>query len=99
MIRRFNFKRYKLSQTNIDEETGEILEDQEPQPDDFKEDGFAHGKDVIDLGNVNDIHYLKPLSSLQRLVLHILFLTTSWPSSHSWLLNKLKQMNKELEIL
>jgi hypothetical protein len=63
MIRRFNFKRYKLSQTNIDEETGEILEDQEPQPDDFKEDGFAHGKDVIDLGNVNDIHYLRSIGS------------------------------------
>ena len=63
MIRRFNFKRYKLSQMNIDDETGEILEDQESQPEDFKEDGFAHGKDFIDLGDVNDIHYLRSIGS------------------------------------
>jgi hypothetical protein len=31
---------------NIDEETGEILDDQEPQPDNFQQEGFAHGKDV-----------------------------------------------------
>jgi hypothetical protein len=41
MIRGFNFKRYKLSQMNIDEETGEILDDQEPKPEDFHESGFA----------------------------------------------------------
>ncbi len=63
MIRGFNFKRYKLSQMNIDEETGEILEDQEPKPEDFHHEGFAHGKDVIDLGNVNDIHYLRSIGS------------------------------------
>ena len=63
MIRGFNFKRYKMSQMNIDEETGEILDDQEPKPEDFHESGFAHGKDVIDLGNVNDIHYLRSIGS------------------------------------
>jgi hypothetical protein len=63
MIRGFNFKRYKLSQMNIDEETGEILDDQEPKPEDFHHEGFAHGKDVIDLGNVNDIHYLRSIGS------------------------------------
>jgi hypothetical protein len=63
MIRGFNFKRYKLSQMNIDEETGEILEDQEPKPEDFHHEGFAHSKDVIDLGNVNDIHYLRSIGS------------------------------------
>jgi hypothetical protein len=63
MIRGFNFKRYKLSQMNIDEETGEILDEQEPKPEDFHHEGFAHSKDVIDLGNVNDIHYLRSIGS------------------------------------
>ena len=63
MIRKFNFNRYKLSQINIDEETGEILDDEESMPDDFQQEGFAHGKDVIDLGNTNDIHYLRSIGS------------------------------------
>ena len=63
MIRGFNFKRYKISQMQIDEETGEILDEQEPKPDDFHTTGFAHGKDVIDLGDVNDIHFLRSIGS------------------------------------
>lgn len=59
MNRGFNFKRYKISQMEIDEETGEILEDSEPKPENFETSGFIHGKDVIDLGNVNDIHFLR----------------------------------------
>lgn len=63
MIKGFNFKRYKISQMEIDEDTGEILEDEAPKPDDFHTTGFAHGKDTIDLGNVNDIHFLRSIGS------------------------------------
>lgn len=63
MNRGFNFKRYKISQMEIDEETGEILEDSEPKPENFETSGFIHGKDVIDLGNVNDIHFLRSIGS------------------------------------
>jgi hypothetical protein len=59
----FNFKRYKISQMVIDEDTGEIIENEEPKPENFETTGFAHGKDVIDLGNVNDIHFLRSIGS------------------------------------
>jgi len=63
MTRGFNLKRYKISQMQIDDETGEILDDAEPKPDDFHTSGFAHGKETIDLGDVNDIHFLRSIGS------------------------------------
>jgi hypothetical protein len=60
MEKRFNFRFFKLAQMNIDEETGEILDDSAPQ--DF-EQTFAHDKDVIDLGNPEDIAYLRSIGS------------------------------------
>lgn len=60
MEKRFNLKFFKLAQMNIDEETGEILDDAPPK--DF-EQTFAHDKDVIDLGNPEDIAYLRSIGS------------------------------------
>jgi hypothetical protein len=62
MNRFFNFKSYKLAQAlNIDEETGEIIED-EPKVPDFNAE-FAHEKDTIDLGNEEDLEYLRSIGS------------------------------------
>lgn len=63
MIKGFNFKRYKISQMQIDEETGEVLDDEQPKPENFETTGFAHGRDTIDLGDVNDIHFLRSIGS------------------------------------
>ncbi len=60
MEKKFNYKFFKFAQMNIDEETGEILDDTPPK--DF-EQTFAHDKDVIDLGNPEDIAYLRSIGS------------------------------------
>ena len=62
MNRFFNFKNYKLAQApNIDEETGEIIEDQ-PKVPDFNAE-FAHDRDTIDLGNEEDLDHLRSTGS------------------------------------
>jgi len=62
MNRFFNFKNYKLAQApNIDEETGEIIEDQ-PKVPDFNAE-FAHDRDTIDLGNEEDLDHLRSIGS------------------------------------
>lgn len=60
MGKSFNLNSFRIAQMEIDEETGEIL-DQEP-PKDFQQT-FAHDKDVIDLGNPQDIAYLRSIGS------------------------------------
>ena len=65
MIRAFNFKRYKLSQIDDNNETGNLFEDEtsaEAPVEDYTTH-FAHGRDVIDLGDVNDIHFLRSIGS------------------------------------
>jgi hypothetical protein len=62
MNRFFNFKNYKLAQAlNIDEETGEVIEDQ-PKVLDFNAE-FAHDRDTIDLGNEEDLDHLRSIGS------------------------------------
>ena len=60
MSKSFNLNSFRIAQMKIDEETGEILEEEVPK--DFQQT-FAHDKDVIDLGNADDIAYLRSIGS------------------------------------
>ena len=60
MSKSFNLNSFRIAQMKIDEETGEILEEEAPK--DFQQT-FAHDKDVIDLGNADDIAYLRSIGS------------------------------------
>jgi hypothetical protein len=60
MSKSFNLNSFRIAQMKIDEETGEILEEEAPK--DFQQT-FAHDKDVIDLGNSDDIAYLRSIGS------------------------------------
>jgi hypothetical protein len=60
MSKSFNLNSFRIAQMKIDEETGEILEEEAPK--DFQQT-FAHDKDLIDLGNADDIAYLRSIGS------------------------------------
>jgi hypothetical protein len=60
MGKSFNLNSFRFAQMKIDEETGEILEEEVPK--DFQQ-SFAHDKYLIDLGNPEDIAYLRSIGS------------------------------------
>ena len=60
MGKSFNLNSFRFAQMKIDEETGEILEEEAPK--DFHQ-SFAHDKYLIDLGNPEDIAYLRSIGS------------------------------------
>jgi hypothetical protein len=60
MSKSFNLNSFRIAQMKIDEETGEISEEEVPK--DFQQT-FAHDRYRIDLGNPEDIAYLRLIGS------------------------------------